>query len=134
MKKNSTIIFILVLVSLLVSTAAKAQTKQIIHGKVTSSSDKEALIGVSVIEFDKDNRILNGTKTDLDGNYTLKISGNTNTKITFSYIGYQTVSRTAGSSTVINVQLEDGSRTIEGATVVAKRQTDIGVGNISDKD
>ena len=134
MKKNSTIIFILVLVSLLISTTSMAQLKQNIHGKVTSSSDKEALIGVSVIEFDKDNRILNGTKTDLDGNYTLKISGGPNTKITYSYIGYQTVSKSPGNSTVINVQLEDGSKTIEGATVVAKKQTNTGFVNISDKD
>ena len=63
-----------------------AQTKMIIHGKVTAEADKQSLIGVSVVEYDKSNRILNGAVTDIDGNYTLKVTG-VGTNITYSYIG-----------------------------------------------
>ena len=95
MKKSQKIKFLLIIVSFIMSVTAVAQNKATLHGKVTSAVDKESLIGVSVAEKDKNNRILNVAITDIDGNYTLKLSGNPETTITFSYIGYKPTTKNA---------------------------------------
>ncbi|MDD4970042.1 MAG: SusC/RagA family TonB-linked outer membrane protein [Paludibacter sp.] len=133
MKKYSNKIFILVFVSLLSTVSILAQTKMIIHGKVTSVSDKQSLIGVSIVEYDKSNRILNGTITDIDGNYTLKVSG-VGTTVTYSYIGYVKITKSVTSNPVINVALDDNSQTIQDITITAKKQVNTGFANINERD
>ena len=104
MKQNNKI-YLLLIASLLITFSAMAQqTKVFVHGKVTAKGDKLPIIGASVIEYDDNNRILNGATTDFDGNYSLKISGGTGTKITFNYIGYKPETRTVSSTTTINVE------------------------------
>lgn len=44
--------FLLLCLSLLMMVQLTAQQRQILHGKVTSQTDKLALIGVSVAEYD----------------------------------------------------------------------------------
>jgi len=134
MKKKSNIIFFLIFASLLMTFSAMAQSKIIIRGKVISGSDKQPLIGVSVAEYDKNNRILNGVVTDIDGNYTLKISGGIGSIISYSYISYKPTKRTVGNSTVINVSLEDAAQEIRGVVVTAKTQVNTGFANISERD
>lgn len=53
-----------------------------LSGMVTSASDGEPLIGVSVIV----KGTTNGTVTDFDGKYSLKV--NQGQTLIFSYIGY----------------------------------------------
>jgi len=134
MKNNRNKIFLLVFVSLLMTVAAAAQSKIIIRGKVISTLDKQPLIGVSVAEYDKNNRILNGTITDLDGNYTLKISGGVGSTVTYSYIGYKKVSKKVGTATEMNIGLEDDTHSISEVSVTAKKQYNTGFANIAERD
>ncbi|MEI7501768.1 MAG: SusC/RagA family TonB-linked outer membrane protein [Paludibacter sp.] len=110
-----------------------AQTKMIIRGKVTAEIDKQPLIGVSIVEFDKNNRILNGTVSDIDGNYTLKVSG-VGTTITYSYIGFLKTTKVVTSNLLINAALKDASHTIKDVTVTAKKQVNTGFANINERD
>lgn len=110
------------------------QAKLVIHGKVTSKSDNQPLIGVSVTEYDASNRILNGTVTDFDGNYTLGVSGSKESQLVFSYIGYAKLTKSVGSSSTLNVQLEDGSQALKEVSVIARKQTSTGVMNINERD
>ncbi|MDD3079586.1 MAG: SusC/RagA family TonB-linked outer membrane protein [Paludibacter sp.] len=123
-----------VVVSLLLSASLLAQSKQFVHGKVTAKSDKLPLIGVSVAEYDASNRILNGAITDFDGNYTLKISGASGTKIVFSYIGYRPVTRTVKNSTSLNVEMEDAAQQIQEVNVTARKKVSTGIVNIEERD
>lgn len=126
---------LLIFVFLLSGISINAQQpKMVLHGKVTSKLDKQPLIGVSVAEYDVNNRILNGAITDFDGNYTLKISGAKESVITFSYIGYVKVTKSIGSSTTLNVEMEDGSQTIKEVSVTARKQSSTGVLNINERD
>ncbi len=86
---------------LLVSTVIFAQDKILIRGKVTDKSSKETLIGVNVTEMDKDNRIIGGTQTDLDGNYSLTVKNAPGQTIVFSYIGYTSETVPIGTKAVI---------------------------------
>jgi TonB-linked SusC/RagA family outer membrane protein len=127
--------FLLLCLSLLMMVQLTAQQRQILHGKVTSQTDKLPLIGVSVAEYDASNRILNGTTTDFDGNYALRLSGQPGTRIAFTYIGYKPVTRnlTAGVSN-LNVVMEEVTQAIREVNVTASRQVSAGSINIAERD
>ena len=72
-----------------------------VRGTVTSS-DGEPIIGANVIELGSNN----GTATDLDGNYQLKVGPNA--ILEFTYTGYVSQKFTVGVQTMINVTLEEG--------------------------
>ena len=69
--------------------SAFSQVPTVLKGKVIDEVTREALIGVTIIEVNQLNRSLNGTVTDLNGNFALKLT-NPETKIKFSYIGFKT--------------------------------------------
>ena len=81
------------------SIGALAQAS--IRGTVTSS-DGEPIIGANVIELGSNN----GTVTDLDGNYQLKVG--VNAILEFTYTGYVSQKFTVGTQTIINVTLTEG--------------------------
>ena len=66
-------------------TSASPLQNRTVTGTVTSSTDGEGLIGVSVQVKERPNV---GTITDLDGKYS--IQARSNETLIFSYIGYQT--------------------------------------------
>ena len=90
-----------------VSIAAVAQTTA--SGTVTSSNG-EPLIGVTVLE----QGTTNGTITDLDGKFSLRVqSGAT---LEFSFMGYERQSQPASSN--MNVVLEEDTKALEEVVVV----------------
>ena len=90
-----------------VSLAAVAQTTA--TGTVTSSNG-EPLIGVTVLE----QGTTNGTITDLDGKFSLRVqSGAT---LDFSFMGYERQSQPASSN--MNVVLEEDTKALEEVVVV----------------
>ena len=89
-----------------------AQTSKTVSGTVIDANN-EPLIGIAVfIEG-----TTNGTSTDLDGNWSL--SGVTNTsKITFSGIGYKTITEEVGARTTINVTMQEDVNYLDEVVVV----------------
>src|SRR5680860_1862478 len=88
MKKiKSAIILIIALLNL---TTVFAQEKTIIRGRVIDSSDKTTIIGANVVEYDKENRVINGTITNVNGDFvlTMKDPGNV---VKVSVIGYKSL-------------------------------------------
>lgn len=71
-----------------------------ISGVVTSADDTMPLPGVNVIV----KGTTNGTNTDFDGNYSLTVQSGA--VVEFSSVGYETVTITVGSQTIINVAME----------------------------
>jgi TonB-linked SusC/RagA family outer membrane protein len=127
--------FLLLCLSLLMVVQMSAQQRQILHGQVISGSDKLPLIGVSVAEYDANNRILNGTTTDFDGNFALRLSGQSGTRISFTYIGYKPVTRTlAEGVSRMNITMEDATQAIREVNVTASRQVSTGSINIAERD
>ena len=98
---------------------------KIVRGKVTNKKDKSPIEHVSVTEVDGEGRIVKGTNTDIDGNYALKLSNQSN-KISFSFIGFKTVTVDAKGKTTYNVTLEDGNADLEEVVITAGRRTDNG--------
>ena len=79
MKSKIAIIFLLVTILLPFRSIAQSTTQAfIVQGGVTSKTDGEALIGVSVSEIDDNNRVLSATITDFNGHYVLKVKNPNN--------------------------------------------------------
>ncbi len=90
-----------------------------ISGTITSSSDGLPLPGVNVIE----QGTTNGTQTDFDGNYTLRVTGESN-NIEYSYVGMQSEVLPIHSST-INVSMQEDTAQLNEVVVVGYGSTRI---------
>ena len=84
-------------------------------GNITDQ-DGEVLVGVNVVE----RGTTNGTISDIDGNYSLRFSGNENATITFSYVGHTAQSITLEGQTSLDVVLSKGL-SLDGIEVVGSR-------------
>lgn len=78
------------------------------------------VIGCNVIEKDANNRNVNATITDVNGNFQLAIK-NPKNKLVVSYVGYKTYSKVIGSQTNFQVQLKDANE-LGTVTVTAKQR------------
>ena len=106
------------LLLLLFSLFAVAGFARTVTGTVTSATDGEPLMGVSVVI--KGTTI--GTETDFDGNYSIDVK-NDNAVLNFSYVGMKTQGVKVGGQSVINVALEDDSEVLGEVVVTAMGQT-----------
>lgn len=80
------------------ATLSMAQD-QSVSGRITTTEDGSPIPGANVLEKGTSN----GTVTDFDGNY--KISVPDGTTLVFSFIGYESVERQVGTSSVIDISL-----------------------------
>ena len=103
------ILFALPLMSFFGSATLSAKT---VTGVVTSATDNEPLIGVTV----KVEGSSTGTITDFDGKYS--INANPGQTIVFSYIGFVSKSVKVGAANTINVQLQEDSKSLEEVVVI----------------
>ncbi|MDE6806406.1 MAG: TonB-dependent receptor plug domain-containing protein, partial [Muribaculaceae bacterium] len=93
-----------------VSISAYAQDLTV-KGTVLSKTDDEPLIGATVLSSHKGTA---GTATDIDGNFTLTVpAGST---LTFSYIGYESVSMKAAPE--MTIYLAENSALLDEVVVV----------------
>jgi TonB-linked SusC/RagA family outer membrane protein len=132
MKKLIRILALTPVVAMLAVASALAQDKILIRGKVTDKG--EPLAGVSVAEKDKDNRIVGGAQTDMNGNFSLTVRNATGQQLVFSFMGYKSQTVAIGNKAVINVQLEESTVDIDEVVISAKKRVSIGSLNIDERD
>lgn len=92
--------------------SVQQQKKYMVSGIVTDANGAP-LIGATVAEPGT----ANGVMTDLDGRYSLKVSG-ANVKLTFTYVGYVTVVKTVSKATTLNVIMKEDSKALDEVVVV----------------
>jgi TonB-linked SusC/RagA family outer membrane protein len=80
---------------------SQADSVRTVTGKVTSADDGTGLPGVNVIV----EGTTKGTSTDAEGNYSISLAPSENT-LSFSFVGFQTVTHQVGDRTTIDVVLE----------------------------
>ena len=112
--------FALVAASLVMSANGYAQT--VIKGTVTDNTG-EPVIGASVLEQGTGS---NGGVTDIDGNFTITLKGNSK-KLKISYVGMKPQVVNVSGKSVINVKLEDDATSLNDVVV-------IGYGSVKKKD
>jgi len=131
------IIFIIIFLSniLLPDLLFSQENKQykVIQGRVTNVSDGSPLVGATVIETDKENRIVSATITDVNGNYVLKIK-NFDDNLVFSFIGYKSQTINIGTKTTINIALAEEVKEIAEVLIKADRKHSDGTLSISQRE
>jgi len=96
----------------LIATAAMAQDKVSISGRVFDKTTGDPLIGVNVLQ--KGSTI--GTITDLDGRFSL--NADKNATVIISYIGYKAQELTAINNMELSVYLEENNVGVEEVVVI----------------
>ena len=91
-----------------------AQT--LLKGKVSDNTG-QGLIGVSIAE----KGTTNGTVSGVDGSFNLRISTDGAT-LTFTYLGYETLTTVVDGRTVIDVVMEQSSATLDQIVIVGSRR------------
>ena len=84
-----------------------------VSGRIVSAEDGDPLIGASVMV--KGTRL--GTVTDIDGNYSITLPQGSR-QLTFSYVGYQSQTRTATPGSTLNIRMKEDQATLEEVAVV----------------
>ncbi|MBO0938927.1 SusC/RagA family TonB-linked outer membrane protein [Fibrella sp. HMF5335] len=97
---------------LLFSVPVLAQN-QTVTGKVTSSDDGSAIPGVSVVI----KGTTRGTTTDANGAF--QVTAANNAQLTFSYVGFKTVTVTVGNRNTVDVKLEPDASSLNEVVVTA---------------
>ncbi len=131
MNHNKISLFFLMLMCTL---CTYAQTSGGVHmtevsGVVTDFQTREPLIGVTVCDKNDPSK---GTVTDFDGHYTILVDTRKPTMLSFSYVGYDTETRSVNSLTkVLNVPLLTHNEILDDVVVTAgrfeQRSTDVTV-------
>ena len=96
MKRLLTLLTLLIL-----TTAAIAQDRITISGKVLDKSNGDPLIGVNIVQ----QGTTNGTISDIDGKFSLNVDRNSTVLI--SYIGYKAQEFVANSEKEFKILLEE---------------------------
>ena len=89
---------------------------------IVQDTNKEPMIGVSVMV----KGTTNGTVTDIDGNFTITLKGNSK-KLKVSYVGMKPQVVNVSGKSVINIKLEDDATSLNDVVV-------IGYGAVKKKD
>ncbi|MDR1406925.1 MAG: TonB-dependent receptor [Tannerella sp.] len=90
-----------------------AQQGRTITGTVIDAVTREPVIGANIIEKGTTNGII----TDVDGHFSLQISGN-GSVLQITYIGYVSQDVAIGSQTVLNIPLHEDALALEEVVVV----------------
>lgn len=128
-KYKSTILFTL---ALFIFTSAFSQ-RAVIRGRIIDQSDGSAVIGANVIEYDADNRIINGTITNVNGDFVLEMK-NISHILKVSVIGYESKEITPIADAPMTIELEASNLQLEEVTVTAEAKSNHSLTNIAERD
>jgi TonB-dependent SusC/RagA subfamily outer membrane receptor len=113
--------------------AAGAQGDLIIRGRIIDKTDQMAVIGANVVEYDNENRIINGTITNVNGDFVLKLTNPANT-VRVSIIGYETTELEIDFTRTILLELESTNLEIDEVTITAETKSYHSLTNLDDRD
>lgn len=130
MKRLKTVILLIVLFS---SFYAIGQEKIIIRGRVIDKSDKTTIIGANIVEFDSEERVVNGTITNVNGDFVLQITDPSNS-VKVSVIGYKPQDIAVDPNKTIMVELESSDVALGEVTITAEARSTGSLTNIEDRD
>jgi TonB-linked SusC/RagA family outer membrane protein len=124
---------IIIIVSLCNFFIAGAQDKTIIRGRVIDTTDNTTIIGANVVEFDNEERVVNGTITNVNGDFLLQLINPSN-KVRVSLIGYKAQDIDIDPTKSITVLLEPSDVALGEITITAEARATGGLINIEDRD
>ncbi|MCF8226839.1 MAG: SusC/RagA family TonB-linked outer membrane protein [Bacteroidales bacterium] len=130
MRKLKTILVILIAAASL--TNAYGQNL-VLRGRILDAGDQLPVIGANIIEFDDENRIINGTITNVNGDFVLEMRDADNI-VKVSVIGYETKEIPVDGTRQLTIELVPANLEIEEVTITAAAQNDYSLTNIAERD
>lgn len=98
-------------------TSVAAQDR--ISGHVWNKTDGPVIMA-NVVEVDQNNRIVENTQTDVNGNFSMPVKNRKN-RLEISYIGYAKYSQVIGATKVFRIELRSKTQ-LKTVTVTAKQR------------
>src|SRR5687768_3199226 len=124
-------LIIKVFVFVLFGVQVNAQNTFIVKGKVTSKQTGKPIEGITVVEKDENDRIVNGVPTDINGNYQIRIHNNSDS-LHFSQIGYKTEVRAINNRVTINIVMTEEAKALDAVVVTGRRAAPVNTGGFLD--
>ena len=90
---------------LLLMSVAGMRAQTIVTGRVLGDDEPDGLISATVVEQDKNGRVLTAVRTDYDGNFSIAVKSTENLLV-FSYVGYTKQSLPIKAQRKFNVTLK----------------------------
>lgn len=125
--------FTLFIVAILFPISLVAQQRTLVRGVVTDK-DNVTLPSTTIIERDKQNRIISSTASDIDGNFSINMVDIENNVLVFRYIGYKDKEVRVRSNFVLKIVMEDASTELRDVVVTAKSKQNLGGLGIEERD
>ena len=110
-----------------------AQQNTIIRGRVVDKADKTTIIGANIVEYDSEDRVVNGTITDVNGDFVLQMINQSNT-VRVRVIGYNTEVVKVDPLKVSIIEIESSDVALGEVTVIAESRSVNSLTNIDDRD
>jgi len=132
MKNNKKAILFLIL-AMVSWMSVYSQQKAIIRGRVIDKDNNGPVIGANIIEYDEDNRIVNGTISDVNGDFVLEMK-NRGDIIRVSVIGYETREVKVVTTGAMTIKLASSTTELDEVTVTATQKSNVSLTNIADRD
>lgn len=107
-----TVMMLLLLLQPAIALRANPSQNKSVSGVVTSATDNEPLIGVSVLIKGSST----GTITDINGKYS--INARNGDKLVFSYIGFKNQEITVGAQATIDIVLQEDTKVLDEVVVI----------------
>ena len=124
---------LLALTLLLFAVSAGAQNRFAVRGKVLDNTTGEPILGATVVEVSEDNRFLNGTISDFNGDFVLEVQGE-NSIIKVSFIGFTEQRIELKGKSFYTVKLSEDVKQLAGVDIVATRKESDGLVSIPKRD
>lgn len=97
--------YVIMMLLLVLSTLAASAQGVVVTGRVWANDSPEGLIAVNVVEIDKNNRIHSYASTDVNGNFSLRVTDTANS-LSVSYVGYAKQLLPIGNRRVFDIKME----------------------------
>ena len=115
----------ILLMTLLTITCQLVMAQGIRISGTLTDNEGPVMMG-NVVEVDANNRIVNATQTDFNGNFSMQVKSGKN-KLKFSYVGDKTKVVAIGTQTVFNIKLSPENTQLQEVVVKSKRNASGGL-------
>jgi len=131
MKHFFNAILITLLLSCFQSLKAQQSSDMIIGNVFEKGSG--GLVGVTVMEVDGTNRVLSGTVTDVNGDFSMKIVSPKN-KLVINYIGFKAQKLSIGDQRKFSIEMKEDETGLSEVVVTAKKRVNTGPLSIPERE
>ncbi len=129
--KNINKSFILLLAAFSFIQASAQQN--VVRGRIYDMSDRTTIVGANIIEYDSDERVVNGAVSNVNGDFVLQMQNPENT-VRISMIGYEIQEITPDFSAPMVVELRSTTVEFEEVTITVRASDHTRLTNIADRD